>query len=594
MENKARQSYRVAVMLIAAIILLPWGSRTHYNTKGEPREAIVAVSMLESGNWILPESHGHDIPYKPPMLAWCIASISKITGGEVTEYTSRLPSALAALALVAMTFNWVARRRDSLTAALTALVTLTTFELFRNAVICRVDMLLTFFTAGSIYLLDNEGFSRKRQALRVAAAILLMTCAVLTKGPVGSLLPCLVVGVYRLFRRHNFFATLLKMTGIAIASMAIPALWYYAAYQQGGSSFLELAWEENIGRMTGTMSYDSHVNPWWYPIVSVIWGIAPYTILAIFAAFAAAAIRRRNRTEGWLMPSQLRPDALLALLSAVIIIGFYCLPSSKRSVYVLPAYPFVAFGLVMMSQWLIQRRSKAVNAYAATISVLAITATTAIIALRCGAGDFIHGKSAVMVGYLANGNISWWEWAFMLLPGITGIATLTILRPMQPLLRSAVTLISMYLLFMSTVQPLMLNPRSNIHAAKEIKDMSPEGTIYSFIDDRLMRYYTVNFYLGDRMRNLEKTDATPEDGSLVLMNSRLLEDAEKLRPEIGFRPTGRSFVSCDRRRDTVQVYMVYLKPTCSNPCAPKPSSPYSENPLPMPTSAPSGATCTPK
>ena len=76
----------------------------------------------------------------------------------------------------------------------------------------------------------------------------------------------------------------------------------------------------------------------------------------------------------------------------------------------------------------------------------------------------------------------------------------------------------------------MLNPRSNIHAAKEIKDMSPEGTIYSFIDDRLMRYYTVNFYLGDRMRNLEKTDATPEDGSLVLMNSRLLEDAEKLRP----------------------------------------------------------------
>ena len=79
MENKARQSYRVAVMLIAAIILLPWGSRTHYNTKGEPREAIVAVSMLESGNWILPESHGHDIPYTPPMLAWCIASISKIT-----------------------------------------------------------------------------------------------------------------------------------------------------------------------------------------------------------------------------------------------------------------------------------------------------------------------------------------------------------------------------------------------------------------------------------------------------------------------------------------------------------------------------------
>ena len=425
MENKARQSYRVAVMLIAAIILLPWGSRTHYNTKGEPREAIVAVSMLESGNWILPESHGHDIPYKPPMLAWCIASISKITGGEVTEYTSRLPSALAALALVAMTFNWVARRRDSLTAALTALVTLTTFELFRNAVICRVDMLLTFFTAGSIYLLDNEGFSRKRQALRVAAAILLMTCAVLTKGPVGSLLPCLVVGVYRLFRRHNFFATLLKMTGIAIASMAIPALWYYAAYQQGGSSFLELAWEENIGRMTGTMSYDSHVNPWWYPIVSVIWGIAPYTILAIFAAFAAAAIRRRNRIEGRLMPSQLRPDALLALLSAVIIIGFYCLPLKQKERIRPAGIPVCSLRASHDEPMAHTAQVKAVNAYAATISVFRNNRHHSHYspALR-PAGDFIHGKSAVMVGYLANGDISWWEWAFMLLPGITGIATL--------------------------------------------------------------------------------------------------------------------------------------------------------------------------
>ncbi len=36
---------------------------TLFNTKGEPREAIVAVSMLNQGNWILPVSCG---PTSPP------------------------------------------------------------------------------------------------------------------------------------------------------------------------------------------------------------------------------------------------------------------------------------------------------------------------------------------------------------------------------------------------------------------------------------------------------------------------------------------------------------------------------------------------
>lgn len=49
-----------AVMLVIPAALIP------FNTKGEPREAIVALSMLMSGDWVLPVSFGSDIPYKPP------------------------------------------------------------------------------------------------------------------------------------------------------------------------------------------------------------------------------------------------------------------------------------------------------------------------------------------------------------------------------------------------------------------------------------------------------------------------------------------------------------------------------------------------
>ena len=72
--------------------------------------------------------------------------------------------------------------------------------------------------------------------------------------PVGSLLPCFVVGVYRLLRGDRFFPTLGKMLGLAIAALALPAWWFYEAANRGGQHFVDLMYEENLGRLFGTMS----------------------------------------------------------------------------------------------------------------------------------------------------------------------------------------------------------------------------------------------------------------------------------------------------------------------------------------------------
>lgn len=543
---------RIIVVVIAAIILLPWGSRTHFNTKGEPREAIVAVSMINSGNWILPESYGHDIPYKPPMLAWCIAAIAELNGGEVTEYISRLPSELAAFALILMTFGWVARRRDPVTAALTALVTLTSFEMMRNAMICRVDMLLTFFIVGSIYLLDTDGIPRRRVPWRIVGAVILMSCATLTKGPVGALLPCLVAGVYRLLLRKNFFATFFKLTAVAVAAMILPALWYYAAYLQGGDEFLDLAMEENIGRLTGTMTYDSHLNPWWYNIICVIWGMAPYTILVLLALWPLS--RRRGNSDIRRGPAG--PDAILALCGALLVIGFYCIPASKRSVYLLPAYPFMAFGVVLLYNRLMAMRSAVPAVYFNIIAWLGVTVTVAMVALRCGAADFVTGKNAVFISALAHGAIGWWEWIVILLPAAVSLLLWKSMSDLNPLAKSVISLSAIYIAYFATIQPLLLNGRSNLRQAQELEAMQPEGEIYTFLNDKYMRYFTVNYYLGDRLRMAEKADSLP-DGKLLLMNSNRAGEFHNLFPDIRLEAEPMTFVSCDKRRDTVTVYRIH-------------------------------------
>ena len=83
----------VFLVLICVVTLLPFLGLTDFHTKGEPREAVVAYSMLETGNWILPVNNGGDIAYKPPFFHWRIAAVSSVAG-EVTEYTCRMPSAL--------------------------------------------------------------------------------------------------------------------------------------------------------------------------------------------------------------------------------------------------------------------------------------------------------------------------------------------------------------------------------------------------------------------------------------------------------------------------------------------------------------------
>lgn len=195
MSNR-RLAY-IAVTIIAVVALLPFLGLTDFTTKGEPREAVVALSMLNDGNWILPVNNGGDIPYKPPFFHFCIALLSMFTG-HVGEYTSRLPSALSLIAMTVACYTFYARRQSTRTAVVAALFMLTAFETHRAATVCRVDMMLTAFIVGALLLLYRWQ-ERGGRGLPLWA-VLCMSGAVMTKGPVGCVLPCMVTGVFMLLR----------------------------------------------------------------------------------------------------------------------------------------------------------------------------------------------------------------------------------------------------------------------------------------------------------------------------------------------------------------------------------------------------------
>lgn len=60
--DMSRRRILLLLTIICCLALLPFLGLADFNTKGEPREAVVAFSILGQENWILPTNNGGEIP----------------------------------------------------------------------------------------------------------------------------------------------------------------------------------------------------------------------------------------------------------------------------------------------------------------------------------------------------------------------------------------------------------------------------------------------------------------------------------------------------------------------------------------------------
>lgn len=507
------------LLAVCALSILPFIGQTEFYTKGEPRESVVALTMLKTGNWILPENNGGDIPYKPPFFHWCIAAFSLITG-SVNEYTSRLPSALAVIVMTMAGFCFFARRRGVQVAFIASAVLFTAFEIHRAGVNCRVDMVLTVAVVCAIYSL-YRWWERGLKGFPLVA-VLCMSVATLTKGPVGALLPCLVAGVFLLLHGYKFWRVFLYMFGLGICSMVLPLCWYVAAYQQGGESFLSLVCEENFGRFTGQMTYESHEEPLYYNFITLISGFAPWTLLILFSLFGLKYKKpdctfKQFFNRMWTGFRGMDPCRQYSLLAAVLIFVFYCIPSSKRSVYIMPVYPFVAYFIAEYMLWLVKKHSLSVKIYGSVLSVVFILVflVFVIVKLDFVPSSLISGKNAAenmaLIRSLSDVNI--FISLFALVPIVLSAMWMACERHMVTV-RHLYLLIALtfgfYIAFDAVYQPAVLKPQSVKGLAAKVNEIVPEGNIYSFKEVDLKEYgnplhfFGLNYYLNDRVRIFAK------------------------------------------------------------------------------------------
>lgn len=529
-NTKERKLYSWALLAIAILLTLPWLGLGHFYTRGEPREALVAVAMMEQGNYILPFFQG-EIAFKPPMLHWIVALFS-LPIGHVTEYTARMPSAVASIAMVMAFFAFYSKRTEPLKAFIASLLLITCFEVHRAAMTCRVDMVLMAFTAGAIIALFRWS-ERGYKKLPILASIL-ASGAILTKGPIGAILPCFALCVYMLTTREKVCTIVIAMIKVAIIASIIPLIWYVAAYNQGGDTFLQLVLEENFGRFLGKMSYESHENGLFYYIPILLSGMLPWTLIAIFGLFTARYSMAFTKTDWWKSQwtkfRNLDKVKLYSWIVVVCIFIFYEIPKSKRSVYLLPMYPFMCLLLADYMVCLFNRKKRILTVFATTIAAIGIIYTISLFAIHgidleaFGSSRGIR-KLAMQMAELQQMPINAYFIIISALPAILSIALLAKYRKGKAVLLMPIFIwITMLFALDGLINPSIKNGVPDYKFSQAVKSFVPDCRVYYYCPTRGIReepIYTATFYLNDKVMPFHKGDAIPDSGYIMLKEHNL-------------------------------------------------------------------------
>jgi 4-amino-4-deoxy-L-arabinose transferase-like glycosyltransferase len=290
----------------------------------EPRYARVAVEMQRANEWVTPTLQGRPWLEKPPLYYWLAGAAFRWLGEN--ELAARLPSVIAALVLVGSTAFFGARLFGAAAGLHAGFILATCLLVFAFGRAASMDMLLAasvtvalgYFCLGLFDLAD-------RRALPVAFVAL--GFATLAKGPLGLLLPGLVIaGFAAIARERRPILLSLNPLGLALF-LAVAGPWYAAILADQGRHFVDVfLLNHNVARFTSTVH--KHPGPIVYYLPVVLAGLFPWSGL-VLPALADASPRSR------------RPD-LFVLVWLLLPLAFFSLAGSKLPGYVLPCLPPLA------------------------------------------------------------------------------------------------------------------------------------------------------------------------------------------------------------------------------------------------------------
>ena len=268
------RSLLIVLAIWAAIYLPALGS---LEIKGEEgRRILPAVTMLETGNFLIPQVGSEPYYRKPPLVNWLVALSFGITGHR-NEWTARLPSVLSVLA-VALVFVTVARTSLGANGSLiAALIWMVNFGMIEKGRLIEIEALYVSLLGLAMICWLSWWHQKRSPWLMWIIPSVFLGLGVLAKGPVHLFFFYAVVvavlhraGELRKLRHPAHLTGILIVLGI-FAAWAVP----YGQAMRGVN--LAQTWSVQLtGRLTGD---DFKLGNWLMNIPRSLAYFLPWTLL---------------------------------------------------------------------------------------------------------------------------------------------------------------------------------------------------------------------------------------------------------------------------------------------------------------------------
>ena len=326
--NKTHPKILWTTVIVAAIVFF-WGlGSMDLLSLNEGRRALAIQEMVSSGNWLLPHLNGELYLTKPPLLYWLSSSLGFIWG--VNEWTLRLPSALAAIAVLIMVYRYALQQSGKWAALFAVQLLIANLSFAMRGRRGEIEMLLTALCVGS--LLSALQYIQSQSSKNwIILSYFLLALALMTKGPLVILLvtlPLLIAAIYS--KNPHIKAVLLSGRGWLIF-LVVGLTWYaIVSWQLGFDIWATIAKRDMLDKMQSESAK---------PILSYLAWIAVDFMLLI--GLFLVGVKE-------FFKQQFQQSRQLVLLAATILpLIIFSLFSNKHAKYLLPIYPLIAILLAI-------------------------------------------------------------------------------------------------------------------------------------------------------------------------------------------------------------------------------------------------------
>ena len=320
------------LLLLAALTFFAGLGRGAITDSDEGFYAESSREMVASGDWVTPHYNYEPRFQKPILYYWLTSATYLVTGAG--EFGARFWAAMAGVGLVLVTAAAGRRWYDETTGLLAGAIVATNFGYFSIGRMALPDLPLTFCITLAIWAALVSTLEQERSPRRfVVLAALGLGLGFLMKGPVGLIIPAIVIVPVLMLERRSIGLNPADIVLGFLIMIAVAMPWYLLMWSRHGNDYLQSFFVgDNLERFATSRFNDP--RPWWFYLPVVAGGLLPWTPLALVWLGPITQLLRGRRGVGTI--------DLRLLMWALLPLIFYSISVGKQPRYVLPVLPPLA------------------------------------------------------------------------------------------------------------------------------------------------------------------------------------------------------------------------------------------------------------